>query len=395
MAHVKKGSIRERPAGSGRWEITIDTGRVNPDGGRIRVYEKVVGSRAEAERKKRDLLNALDDGILSTDKITLASWLAKWMKAEIAPQRRIQTQERYQRAIDKHITPAIGNVLIAKLKPLDIQGLQESLRSTLKPSTILGVRSVLSCALKWAESLEVISRNPVSRVKAPSIKQVEVTIPDMEVVGRILIMAQEDEHRLTAAMHLAAYTGMRRGEIMGLKWQDVSLIGKKLEVVGSLVKTKAGLILEPPKTAKGRRMVRLDDTTIRALEAHREAQDAVRVFMGKAYVDKGRVFSDAYGDWVQPEALLRALQHYGAKVGYPGMTCHKLRHVHVSALLRGGLPIHEVANRVGHANTNITQRYAHTMPGAQEEAADLFANMMQSASVGNLSANRPDRAYLR
>ena len=139
-----------------------------------------------------------------------------------------------------------------------------------------------------------------------------------------------------------------------------------------------GLILNPPKTASGRRTVDLDTGTVQVLAEHREEQRQTIEMLGPAYRDEGRVFANPDGGWVRPQQLYRAVKRLGARIGKPGITVRSLRHFHASVALQTGQNIVVVSKRLGHSNVSITSDiYAHSLPGWQREAAEAFADAMK------------------
>ena len=207
---------------------------------------------------------------------------------------------------------------------------------------------------------------------------VEQPPPDIAAVRTTLELAREKRHHLYACIHLIAYTGLRRGEALGLTWPNVDLDRGHLTVEGSLVRGRErGLIVEPPKTEQGRRGVDLDDGTTQVLAEHRaEQQHAIRI-LGDVYADEGRVFAGADGGWVNPMQLTRAVKQLGTLVGQPEMTVRSLRHFHASVALQAGQNIVVVSKRLGHSSVSITSDiYAHSLPGWQKETAEAFAEAM-------------------
>ena len=143
-----------------------------------------------------------------------------------------------------------------------------------------------------------------------------------------------------------------------------------------------GIILEPPKTDAGNRVVDLDRETVAVLQEHADWQQQVKEAMGEDYVDRGRVFTDSYGGWVTPSRLYRTLKQYGERLGYKGVTIRSLRHFHASLLLQSGQNLIVVSKRLGHSRASMTSdTYAHSLPGWQREAAEAFANAMDTPRV--------------
>ena len=172
---------------------------------------------------------------------------------------------------------------------------------------------------------------------------------------------------------------MRRGEALGLRWEDVDLDGGYLQVVNSLVRTRErGLILQPPKTASRCWRIDLDTRTVRVLRRHRVAQRKIELELGPFYHDQGIVFANGGGGWMNPGLLGRTVRTLGQRVGYEGLTVRSLRHFHASVVLQEGENIVVVSKRLGHANVSITTDiYAHALPGWQRQAADRFAAAME------------------
>ena len=388
-----KGSLRQRSPGS--WELRVDIGR-DAFGKRQRKSKTVRGTKTHAQRVLREMLTALDKGIgLTTEKILLRDWLARWMAERITPHRRQKTKERYQEIIDRHIVPLIGHINLEKLGPSHIQALESKLSAEgMSPKGVSLVHTVLSGATKHALRMELIYRNPVSLVSPPPLKRREIVPPEISAVRGALALAWEERHYLFACIHLIAYTGLRRGEALGLVWNNVDLDQGHIFVAGSLVRSRErGLIIEPPKTDSGRRTVDLDSGTIRVLAEHWDSQQRVKETMREAYEDRGRVFAGAYGEWPNPMSLTRAVKYLGSRVGHESMTVRSLRHFHASVTLQSGQNIVVVSKRLGHANVSITSDiYAHSLPGWQKQAAEAFAEAMGAEKIAPRNVDNVDNS---
>ena len=372
-----KGSLRQRTPGT--WELTVDLGR-DGRGKRRRKYQTVRGTKRMAQAKLRELLTAIDRGMeIPTERILLRDWLDLWMRERVAPNRRQRTVERYRSLIERHISPHIGHVELARLGPVHVQALETQLSETMSAKSVNLVHTVLSGALKHALRMELIHRNPASLVSPPPIARRELSPPDMETVRAALDLARIERHHLYACIRLIAYTGLRRGEALGLLWDCVDFDMRRVFIEGSLVRSvDRGLILEPPKTHSAKRVVDLDVGTTEALADYSEAQGEIKSTMRDAYHDRGIVFAGAQGEWLNPMQLTRAVKRLGQRVGEPGMTVHSLRHFHASVALQTGQNIVVVSKRLGHSNVSITSDiYAHSLPGWQRQAADAFAAAME------------------
>ena len=339
------------------------------------------------------MLTVLDKGIgLTTEKILLRDWLDRWMAERITPHRRQKTKERYQGIIDRHIAPAIGHIDLEKLGPSHIQALESKLSGGMSHKSVSLVHAVLSGAMKHALRMELIYRNPVSLVSPPPLKRREIIPPNISVVRDALALAREEGHCLFPCIHLIAYTGLRRGEALGLTWDKVDLDQGRITIEGSLVRSRErGLIIESPKTDSGRRTVDLDSGTIRVLAEHWESQQRVKETMREAYEDWGRVFAGRYGEWLNPMSLTRAVKYLGGRVGYKTMTVRSLRHFHASVTIQSGQNIVVVSKRLGHSNVSITSDiYAHSLPGWQKQAAEAFAKAMDADGIAPRNVDNVD-----
>ena len=376
-----KGSIRQRTPGS--YELTIDLGR-DALGKRRRKFVTIQGTKSTAQRELRRLLSTLDRGIdLPSERITVRQWLDRWLQDVIVPHRRQATAGRYRSIIALHIAPAIGHIELAKLGPAHVHAMEARLLSSgMSPQGVQLVHVVLSGAVKHALRMELIQRNPVSLVAPPPSARREIPPPDIGAVRRALDLARDEGHHLHAAIHLIAYTGLRRGEALGLSWPNVDLDSGHVSIEASLIRAgRQGLILQPPKTHSGRRIVDLDEGTANVLAEHRADQDRLKDAMRGAYLERGRVFANERGDWINPMQLTRAIKRLGSRVGHPQMTVRSLRHFHASVALQTGQNIVVVSKRLGHANVSITSDiYAHALPGWQRQTADAFAQAMQKGS---------------
>ena len=261
--------------------------------------------------------------------------------------------------------PHVGNTPLGMFGPAQILALESLVAQGVGPQTVNLVHSVLSGAFRHALRLELIHRNPVALVSPPPAKRRDVPPPDIPGVRWALELARDDDHDLYPAMHLIAFTGLRRGEALGLLWRHVDLDRSFLLLEGSLVRNaQHGVLLDLPKTESGRRAVDLDAGTVDVLRRHRVRQAELREAAGDAYVDRGGVFADAQGGWASPQRLLKAVNEYGNRAGQPSMSVRSLRHLHATLLLQSGQNVVVVSKRLGHSVVSITtDGYAHCLPG--------------------------------
>lgn len=332
-----KGRIRQRSPGTR--QVSYDVGR-DALGKRKTKAVTARGTKADAQRKLREPLTALDQGD----------------------------------------APEPADITLSQFGPALVQALESRVGQNLGPRTVNLVHVILSGSFRYAARLELIHRNPVSLVSPPPAKRKDVMPPDILAVRHALELARGDGHDLYPAMHLiASYTGLRRGEALGLLWEHVDLVRGFLLVEGSLVQSpRHGGQRRPSATSAGRRAVDLDAGIVEVLRQHRARQAELQESMGEAYDDQGRVFADPYGGWASPQRLLKTVKEYGNRAGQPSISVRSLRPFHASLLLQSGQNVVVVSKRLGHSAVSImTDVYAHSLPGWQKQAAEAFAAAME------------------
>ena len=372
------GSIRKK--GKSSWQIIIDLGR-DASGKKLRKFVTVKGTKAEAQRKRRELLTNLDKGIpVNSSKITLAAWVERWLAEYVRHKNSQHTYERYDRLLRLHVLPVLGDVELTKLTPSHLKSLEANLSAEgMAPAGVELVHCVISGVLKQALREELVWRVVTQAVTPPRVDRKEVEPPEIAGVRRVLDIAKEQEHPLYPCLHLIAYTGARRGEALALRWQNVNLESGTISIVESLGRSvEKGLVFSPPKTRSGRRVVDLDDDTVALLRAHQGRQLLWQVELGDVFRNQGLVFPNLTGGPLNPMALTREYQRLAAQAGLKAGRLHDLRHFHVSVMLHSGETMVMVSKRLGHATVSTTADiYAHIAPGWQKEAAQRFAKVMR------------------
>ena len=237
-------------------------------------------------------------------------------------------------------------------------------------------RSLLFTALKQAVRLGLISRNPAEAVDRLKHEPEELTLWTPEQVRHFLELAKT--HRLYAAFYLVIATGMRHGEILGLRWQDIE--GDVITVRQSVINVQgAQHEISTPKTRKGVRRIVIDPATMQVLAEHRGRQEAEREKLGSAWEDLGLVFPNELGGILIPRNFDRVWYDLLDKSGLPPIRFHDLRHLHVSLLVKRGLDPRTVADRVGHTDPSFTlRRYSHMFEAQRRAAAVPLDEMLRS-----------------
>ncbi len=382
-----KGHIRKR--GKRSWAVVIDLG-CDANGKRRQKWHTVHGAKRDAQRELADLLSSLNKGDYvepSRMKVSeyLDRWLSEYAKLNVSP----KTYERYTDIISRNIKPALGEYHLSKLRPLHIQSFytdaltqgRKDGRGGLSAQTVLHFHRVLRKALQQAVKWQLLARNPTEAVEPPRPQRKEMRVVDEAGTARLL-QAVEGA-RLYMPVLLAVMTGMRRGEILALRWQDTDLEKGQVAVRRSLEQTRDGLRFKAPKTGKGMRSVALPGIAIQVLRRHKTEQAQERLRLGPAYEDNDFVCPRPDGSPWPPDSLSTAFAGLIRRSDLPRIRFHDLRHSHATQLLRHGIHPKVVSERLGHSKVGITlDTYSHVLPGMQEEAASKVDAAMRLAIEG-------------
>jgi len=316
----------------------------------------------------------------------LNRWLADYARVKVAP----TTFERYEEIVRLHLIPVLGHHPLAKLQPLHIQGyytraLKSGRRRSeggLSAQTVLHHHRVLREALQQAVRWLLLARNPADAVEPPRPSRKETRVICAQEAAELL--SHVEGTRLYVPVLLAVTTGMRRGEILGLRWRDVNFDASVLAVRQTLEETKgAGLRFKQPKTQKGRRTVALPAITVERLRQHRALQAETRLALGSGYQDGDLVCAMHDGTPWKPSNFSYTFRVVALRLGLTDLRFHDLRHSHATELLRSGIHPKIVSERLGHSTVGITlDTYSHVLPDMQEQAAATVDDALRRAMRG-------------
>jgi len=365
--------ITKRKDGRFQARITVQT----PNGPK-RKY--IYGKKYNEVKRKRDLaLGEAAKGIVYDDeKVTVGVYLDRWLNDSVRGSVRQSTFDRDSYLVRVHINPILGRIKLKKLTALDVQGFYRNrLDFGLSASTVNKIHSVLHKALSQAVKWNMIPRNVAEMANAPRPTTEEMRPLSAEETRRLLDAVHGD--RLEALYMLAVTTGMRRGELLGLKWSDIDLENAMVSVQRTLTRTDNGkrVALGEPKTKKSRRTIRLTEAAVEALRGHLQRQLREIEVLGDRYADEGLVFTTEVGTLINPSNLRqRSLAPLLKKAGLPHIRFHDLRHTCATLLFQSNVHPKFVQELLGHATIAITlDTYSHVMPGM----GDATARAMQEA----------------
>lgn len=367
-----------RPQGERSWAVVVDLGRDPLTGKRRRKWHTVRGTKRDADRALTKILAEVDANTYAEpSKLTLGEYLQRWLRDYAQPKTAVKTRERYTEIIDLHLVPALGHVRLSKLQPIHLQqyyaealqaGRKDGRPGGLSAQTVLHHHRLLHKALETAVRWQLIGRNVADAVEPPRPERHEMKALTEDEITRLLGAARG--HWLYVPILLAVTTGLREGEILGLRWQDVDHQAGTLAVRQVLQRTDNGLIFKEPKTQKSRRSVTLPAFVVEFLRRHREEQAALKDQLETEYQEYGLVCPRADGRPRCPTTVIPSLTAILSRAGLPRVRFHDLRHTHASLLLSQGVHPKVVSERLGHSTISITlDTYSHVLPGMQEEVA--------------------------
>ncbi len=292
------------------------------------------------------------------------------------------THAGYERSVRIHIVPHLGELPLQHVTPARLNGLYGALLDHgradgkgLSPGSVRQVHLALHGALAAAVRWQYVGRNAAAFADPPRAASATMRVWTADELGRFLTAIRNN--RLYPLFLVLAGTGMRRGEALGARWEDLDLHGARWQVRRTLLPTKGGVMEGTPKTARGQRSVALDPGTVRALRAWRKDQLEGRLAWGGAWTDSGRVFTREDGTDLRPNRVSEQFDALVKRSGLPRIRLHDLRHGHCTLALAAGVHPKVVQERLGHSSVAFTlDRYSHVVPAMQEDAAETVARLV-------------------
>lgn len=363
-----EGSIYRRS--DGRWAAAHYV--LRPDGGRVRrpVYGK---SRREVASKLADLVAKTAAGVpLAVDAWTVERYGAHWLEHIASPRLKPATVSSYQATLRLHIVPRLGRVKLHALTPVQVRELLSAKRASgLSDRSVQIIHGTLRAMLGEAMREELIGRNVASLVRGPVVQREEVKPWSPEEAS--LFLDASSSHRLYALFAVGVALGLRKGELLALRWEDVDLDEGLVHVRRNVQRLPEGLVFGSPKSARSRRTISLPATSVRVLRAHRARQVAEKLKLGSEWIETGLVFTSEVGTVMEPRNLSRLFDALMLAAGVRRIRFHDLRHTCASLLLAQGVPSRVVMDVLGHSQLAVTtDLYSHVMPTALREAADAI-----------------------
>lgn len=370
---MAKGSTTRRGKGI---QARVD-GPVNPRTGKRRQLSKQLPNQRTADVWIAEQIHLREAGThMEPSTITVGDYLAEWLLMVEARGTKQATLDQYASLIRCHLLPTMGATKLQKLGPLHVTRMIADLRArSLSDSTVNHAYRIIRQSLGDATALGMVRENVAARVPAPRAGRREMQCWS-HPQARAFLTATEGTY-LSPLWYLALATGMRRGELLGLRWKDVDLDGSALTIRQSSTFTSKGRELDGPKTPGSVRTLALQAPVITRLRAHRLAQLQDRLAKVEVWVDRDLVFAGEMGEGVWEATVRRGLLAGVEVAGVPRIRVHDLRHTFATLALLDGNPVHLVARRLGHANPAQTLRtYAHCLPSSDRELSDRMGAIL-------------------
>lgn len=369
-----KGHIRERSPG--KWAIILDV--YDETGKRRRKWHTFAGTKRQAQEECSRLVTLMrSGGYIEASKQTVAEYLDEWLtfvKPSVAP----KTHERYAEILQKGVAPLLGDVTLSKLKTDRIdaawsKALTEGRRDGkggLSPRTVHHMRRVLIKALGQAVTWDRLTKNPALATTPPKVERKQMLAYDASQTHELLEAMRPT--RMFIPVLLAVMCGLRRGEILALRWRHIELGDNRrsIAIMESAEQTKDGVRYKEPKSGKAR-VVALSSTVLAELKAHRARQAEEQLKLGLRPDVDSFVVAQVDGSPIQPRSLTHEWVRLIGKTSLPRIRFHDLRHTHASQMLSTGVHPKVASERLGHSSIGITlDLYSHVMPGMQADAAE-------------------------
>jgi integrase len=378
----ERGSIIKRHSG---YSLVVEAGIDPNTGKRKQKWIAVKGGKREAEKKLTEILHSKDTGsFVPPTKLTLAPYLEKWLVDYAKPKLSTRSYERYSDILKRYIIPKLGRIPLWQLTPDQLQGLYSEWEDKgLSNATVRYHHAVIHNALRSAVKWGMIGRNVCDALEVPRKCRVEKQIWNEAEITQFLEFVKDNQYY--QLFYLALFSGMRRSELLGLRWGDLDLLLGQIHVTRGLQQLKdSSLIFTQPKTEKSRRTIALPPSATIMLRDYRNGRALALALKGKALIDNDLVFMRDNGKPIRPNTITYAWKNLVKRSGLKPIHFHDCRHSHASIMLAKGVQPKIVQERLGHSSISITlDIYSHIQPGLQEAAAEKFDSLFKER-VGNV-----------
>ncbi|NSL68290.1 site-specific integrase [Bacillus toyonensis] len=375
-----QGSIK-RNKQTGKWDFVIDIGNDPVTGKRKQKRKRGFSTKKEAEKALTTLLQELNEGsYIAPEKTTLSVFAAEWFierKAHVAG----NTIKSNRSLYFIHIEPFLGHFKVQDLNPILLQRFVNNLNadSQLSPGSIRKVLLLLKLMMKKAQSLKLIKENPVTHISLPREIKKEMLVWDLKQISYFI--QHSKRNRYYTAYLIAIFTGMRKGEILGLRWKDVDF-DKKIIYVRQIFDAASKEFKIGAKTSAGVRSIHIPENLIVQLKKELKRVLENKIKQGEGYNDNDLVICTKFGNPIDGPTLSKRFKKHVERIGLPVIRFHDLRHTHVTMLIQQNVNVKVISERVGHSSIQITlNQYSHVLPSMQQEVANKLDNLFDVETI--------------
>lgn len=325
-------------------------------------------TKKQAEAELPRVLNDLNQGtFIEPSKQKYGEFIDSWHSNRENKVSK-NTQDTYKWMIGKHIKPNLGHFRLDKLNSLAIDNFYTKLQKEgLSSATIRKIHTIIRSSLEYAKDYQLIQRNPAAVVKPPAVRHQNIDVWEEKQMIQFLEHVKDEYDYIV--YHLALYTGMRKGEILGLKWSDVDFMANKIRIMRSYSKTG----FSEGKTASARRVIDIDEDTVNELIKRKKVVSENKLRLGKDYNDMDMVICRAMGEPIDVRNVNRRFDKFVERAKLKRIRFHDMRHTHATLMLKMGVPVKVVSERLGHSKVEMTlNTYTHLLPSMQLEAVQMF-----------------------
>ncbi|MEX1071768.1 MAG: tyrosine-type recombinase/integrase [Anaerolineales bacterium] len=370
----KEGTIYKRPNGKWRAQLSVDGRRLS----------FTCKSQSECLRWLREMNQKISSGFsFKSSKLSYGEFLSSWLSTVEAQLRR-STVIQYAQIVKHYIAPDLGRLKLGDLNADKIQRLYDSLiRKGKSRRTVQLVHAVVHRSLNQAVRLGLLHLNPDDATSPPKPQEKEMRTLDQEQVQRFLLRAMNKGLKDFAFYFFLLATGVRQGEVLGLKWDDIDFGKRTVKIVRQVKRFPGGgFEFVPPKTKNGYRTIKLGKETVQILQKHYASQLDEKAAVGSDWKEHGLIFPSRAGTPLNPNNVVRAYRLLLHEAELPVVRFHDLRHTAASLMLNNGIDVFVVSRRLGHAKASITlDVYGHLLANNQERSADMLEELINPISV--------------
>ncbi|MGG0177186.1 tyrosine-type recombinase/integrase [Gottfriedia acidiceleris] len=359
------------------WSFRIDIGKNPETGNRRQLYKSGFTTKKAAELAKAELLTSIkNDGYHVPSNETLAQLMINWLETTYRHEVQITTFEKTVGIVTNRLIPAFKHALVREIKPLDLQlFFADRFKEGLSPAYIKTMRNILNKAFNTAITWEIIDKNPMEAIKGPSIKNTKKAVWNETEI--IMFLDHCEELRWKVAFNLALNTGVRRGELLALRWSNIDFKENTLLINEALTRTKEhGLLFKEPKSKNSNRKILIPESIVELLKQLKEEQVKIKLQLGNNYHANDLVVATYDGKPIDPRNLVRKFKQITEIAGLKKIAFHGLRHSNATLLMNKGVNPKIVSVRLGHSNIGITlDLYSHTDLEIQKRATESLESI--------------------